>query len=382
MNIKSFIRKRRFLTMFESAKAFIVNAFTSSIKLVFTKRTILFVTSQKIRSVTLGPIAQLCIFITIAWIVNLFFQSIQYNKIINEKSQEIARLNSVNSYFETEFNNINERLRKVNDYLLSVTGRATPASSQNKEFKTPESIKEDDLTKTDKHTLNQIKDAVFTLSDIQAGAGERIEKLEKAIAVTGLKIKTRNKSMESAAGQGGPLIPVQDFTRAEAIKTSKFVGEINRLITLERLTQVLPFARPMKSYFVSSGFGTRTDPITGGYARHQGLDFVGPSHEKIISPSAGRVILAGAFSDYGNAVVIDHGFGITTRYGHLSKVKVAKGQIVKKGDVIALQGSTGRSTGQHLHYEIRYKNTPLNPKKFLEAGDAIFNDKTLKHADS
>jgi len=95
------------------------------------------------------------------------------------------------------------------------------------------------------------------------------------------------------------------------------------------------------------------------------------------------VILAGKFSDYGTAIVIDHGFGITTRYGHLSQIKVQEGQVVKQGEVIALQGNTGRSTGSHLHYEVRYKDIPLNPRKFLEAGDILFNDeKAPSHVNS
>jgi murein DD-endopeptidase MepM/ murein hydrolase activator NlpD len=154
----------------------------------------------------------------------------------------------------------------------------------------------------------------------------------------------------------------------------QFTGEIDYLMVLEKLAGVMPFAKPMKNYYISSGFGSRTDPITRRMAPHHGLDFVGVTREKIISPSAGKVILAGRFSDYGNAVVIDHGFGITTRYGHLSEVKVKEGQRVKQGDVLALQGNTGRSTGPHLHYEVRYKNIPLNPRKFLEAGEALFND--------
>ena len=137
----------------------------------------------------------------------------------------------------------------------------------------------------------------------------------------------------------------------------------------------MPLARPMKGYYISSGFGRRTDPVTHRKATHQGLDFVGKKNAEILSPSEGIVTLAGRYSDYGNAIVIDHGFGITTRYGHLSSVKVKKGQFVTKNQVIATQGSSGRSTGDHLHYEVRYKKTPLNPGKFLKAGDTLFNDK-------
>lgn len=387
MNIESFLRKRRFLAISKAAGIAVFEAIKSFLKFVFTKRTLLFVTSQKIRSITLGPVAQLCVFVAIAWVINLFYQSVQYNKLINEKSQEIARLNNVNEYFETEFSNINEKLHKVNNYLLSITGQATPASDQKRPLSLPKNIQEQDLSKSDKHTLNEIKSAIDSLYDIRQSANMRIEKIEKTISLTGLRIKKSKyiRDNQNIGGQGGPLVELDSssFSQAKKMDTLKFSKEIDRLIMLEKLTQVMPLSRPIRSYFISSGFGTRVDPITGGLARHQGLDFVGPSHEKIISPSNGRVILAGRYSDYGNAVVIDHGFGITTRYGHLSAVKVQKGQLVKKGDLIALQGSTGRSTGQHLHYEVRYKNTPLNPRKFLEAGDSLFNDPTnISHANS
>ena len=89
------------------------------------------------------------------------------------------------------------------------------------------------------------------------------------------------------------------------------------------------------------------------------------------------MILAKRFGHYGKTIIIDHGFGIRTRYGHLASIKVKEGQIVKKGQVIATQGSTGRSTGQHLHYEVRYKGTPLNPKNFIEAGDFLIKDNNV-----
>ena len=150
---------------------------------------------------------------------------------------------------------------------------------------------------------------------------------------------------------------------------------------LEKLTKTLPLSKPMKRYYISSGFGHRVDPITHRLTPHRGLDFVGAYQEKVISPSSGKVVLARRFSDYGNAIVIDHGNGVTTRYGHLSKIKVLEGKRVEMGEVIGLQGSTGRSTGSHLHYEVRYKNVPLNPRKFLEAGEILNNNNIPKYVD-
>lgn len=379
-------------------------------KFICTKRTILFVTNKKIRSVTLGPVSQVSVILVLFLIGNLIMQTLRYDQIIGDKSEEISKLQSANEYFEEEIGGMNEKLAKITEYLNVVTGGNHEVKAEENLFRQPKNFKSEDLSRQDEHTLNQIKDASGKIAGIQSLARARIQKIESAITLTGLNIKkipqkiARDRSIEAVReislndkkkmAQGGPA---QDDNSLEAIMSNKssdddlekrlekvkFTSEIDYLIMLEKVANALPLSRPMKNYYISSGFGSRSDPITGHGAVHQGLDFVGMSREKIISPSEGKVILAGKFSDYGNAVVIDHGFGITTRYGHLSEVKVRDGQMVKKGEVIALQGSTGRSTGQHLHYEVRYKNIPLNPKKFLEAGESLFNDeKGAKHANS
>lgn len=376
----------------------IINAITAVYKITLAKRTVLFVTNQKIRSFTFGPISQASILFFIAWVCQLFIQSLQYDKIVSEKSNEIARINSSSSYFKEELEIANEKLRKVNEYLVILTGSSHNVKATQKENINIKNLKEEDLSNKEKQTLNEIKDSRKKFAEIESVAEERIKKLENAISITGLNVKRKkqkesyhstkevslNDKKELNRGQGGPLHEdpaidkalesanlSNDYIIESRIEKAQFINEIDHLMILEKLANAIPLSRPMNNYYISSGFGKRSDPITGRRAIHQGLDFVGVSHEKIISPSAGRVVLAGKFSNYGNAVVIDHGYGITTRYGHLYSVKVIPGQVVKKGDVIALQGNTGRSTGQHLHYEVRYKNIPLNPKKFLEAGDFL-----------
>lgn len=402
MKKKTLFLKRRSIdasqTLVKRLKAF-VSGFA---RLTLAKRRILFVTNEKIRTVTVGPVAQLSILLVLALFCNLFYQSLQYNKIISAKSEEIARLKDVNNYFDTEFSNIDDRLQKVNDYLISVTGKNILASDeQDESFKLPKNLGEKKLLKSEKKTAKKIKNAVKKMSSIKQIAHNRIKKIEKAIAITGLNFKKPPKDMAHLIKKypkledavGGPYIPLENYSASEAeiqnisynnlVDTAKFVDSVDRLIVLEKLTKFIPLTRPIEHYYISSGFGARTDPMTKKMAMHQGLDFVGPLNETILSPSSGTVILAGKFYDYGNAVVIDHGFGITTRYGHLSEVLVKKGQIVKQGDKIAKQGSTGRSTGQHLHYEVRYNNKPLNPRKFIEAGDWFLNTKTpATHANS
>jgi murein DD-endopeptidase MepM/ murein hydrolase activator NlpD len=383
-------------------------------KFVFTKRTILFVTNQKIRSITFGPFSQAFCYIFIAWVINLFMQSLNYDTIINSKSEEINKLKTANSYFADEFDIVNEKLQKVNKYIMTITGQPQNVNNRQEEFVVPKDLDEENLTKKDKHTLNEIKNSRYHLSLFTETASQRIKKIEKAILRTGLNIKKPNIDIEKIRNKkiaeyslneksqienlpkGGPEQEFDnELERAlsekklsdpefieRKIEQAKFNNEIEYLIVLEKLTNALPLKQPMKNYYISSGFGHRIDPITHQHTPHRGLDFVGHSREKVISPSAGKVILARWFSDYGNAVVIDHGYGVTTRYGHLSKIKVSEGERIKEGKVVGLQGSTGRSTGEHLHYEVRYRNVPLNPKKFLEAGELLINnDNGIKHVD-
>lgn len=379
--------------------------FSRIYSLIFAKRSILFVTNEKITTINLGPIFQGCLLLAIAWVASIFIQSLRYDNIVSAKDAEIARLESLNSHFSKEFTSVNQKLRKVNEYLISVTGKVQKVKDVKKQSALPKNLDKHTMLRKEKEIISLIDESNQQIASLQAIAESRISKIEKAINLTGLNLKILpqkkilnqvelefRKISNQKAAIGGPL---EEDAQMEADLAKKslvfdkklqnledltFKSEIDYLMVLEKLAVMLPLSRPMKNHYISSGFGHRKDPLTGRMAMHKGLDFVGMNKEKIVSPSQGRVILAGKYSAYGNAVVIDHGFGVTTRYGHLSKVKVKAGDFVKKGDVIALQGNTGRSTGAHLHYEVRYKNAALNPKKFINAGDVLFGSK--KHADS
>ncbi len=399
---KSYFLKKQ-LPQFLSAAQ---KAIARLLKKIFAKRTLLIVTDKKIRTVNFGLLSQVAILFVVLWVGNLFLQSLRYDELIVEKANEIAKLKDTNEYFEEEISTINEKLQKLSEYFTSVNGLDHNVKAKEIELKVPQNIKEDDLSRKDKRTFNQIKEVTKQMQFVQDIAESRIKKIEEVIANTGLNIKKMplqnlkakvsfNQNQSDSYPQGGPLeegenSEIDSIVNKNAsnedlernLEKQNFANEIDYLIALEKIVQVMPLGKPMKNYFISSGFGASSDPFHKSSAMHMGLDFVGVTNEKIISPSQGKVILAGKFSNYGNAVVIDHGFGLTTRYGHLSEVKVKEGQIVKKGEVIALQGSTGRSTGAHLHYEVRYKNTPLNPKRFLEAGETLFKDRNLKYVNS
>ncbi len=139
----------------------------------------------------------------------------------------------------------------------------------------------------------------------------------------------------------------------------------NLILTRELNKQVYPEGRPVQEGFISSYFGRRADPFTGYSAVHKGLDFAGPEGTKVSSVAAGLVTYAGERAGYGQMVEINHGNGLATRYCHNEKILVKQGDMVSKGQDLALMGSTGRSTGPHLHFEVLKNGTQVDPLRFI-----------------
>lgn len=179
-----------------------------------------------------------------------------------------------------------------------------------------------------------------------------------------------------AGGEGGPEIPL-DQVRIEGISDPGFThAYLNAAAVLDQLNGLsaavdhVPLAMPVPtaSFDKSSSFGARVDPFTGRYAFHPGIDFAGPWGSVVHATAPGTVVFAGNRGGYGNMVEIDHGYGIHTRYGHLSAISVRVGAKIGKGASLGRVGSTGRSTGPHVHYEVWYDDVVKNPNNFIEAG--------------
>ncbi len=165
-------------------------------------------------------------------------------------------------------------------------------------------------------------------------------------------------------GVGGPYVAV----RADADpKFNTLYQSWSKLAALQEAVASIPSYVPVKSYSYTSNFGVRSDPFNGGAAMHAGVDMAGTMGEPIYAAANGVVGTAGRMNGYGNLVELEHGKGIATRYGHLSAILVHAGDQVKQGQLIARMGSTGRSTGTHLHYEIRVDGRAVNPRPYLEA---------------
>ncbi|MBK7864050.1 MAG: M23 family metallopeptidase [Archangiaceae bacterium] len=156
-----------------------------------------------------------------------------------------------------------------------------------------------------------------------------------------------------------------DKLSAEATRQEQSLQELQAYFQDQRfMLASVPSVWPTRGW-VTSDFGVRLDPYTSERVMHAGMDIAGPHGKEVIAPSDGTVVFSGLEGGYGNVLVIDHGYGIKTRYGHLATVKVKAGEKVKRGTPIAGLGNTGRSTGPHLHYEVRVNGIAQNPRKFI-----------------
>lgn len=174
-----------------------------------------------------------------------------------------------------------------------------------------------------------------------------------------------------ARGQGGPARPVDSAAALAALeaKTAKLERQLRMYEGFLRKHGVTPSIWPVYGK-LESGVGGRRNPFGGrGYEYHEGQDIDAAYGTPVQVAAAGKVIIAGWQRGYGNVVYVDHGNGLSTRYGHLSEIDVTVGETVAQGQRIGLVGSTGRSTGPHLHYEVRINNQPVDPKRYLPGAD-------------
>lgn len=205
----------------------------------------------------------------------------------------------------------------------------------------------------------------------------RITEFKEVIAMTGLDAdKLLGGVFDDSAGQGGPFIAFKpEADKSEEEFDSRLVvlnGYMDRWDGLKGLLKTLPLTSPSDHYYVSSRFGKRRDPVNKKWGMHYGVDLAGLKKSPVLSTAAGTVVSVSRHPSYGRMIVIDHGLGIRTRYGHLYKILVRRGQKVGFRQKIGLLGNTGRTTGAHIHYEILVNGKPYDPLKFMQAGKYVF----------
>ncbi len=224
-----------------------------------------------------------------------------------------------------------------------------------------------DVEKTEEDAIQRLTDSTTTY----------IDTLERVVKVAGLNIKHLLKDYEPPAnGQGGPFIAaaLEKNLPGKQLKNqlSNLDIHLGRWEALQGVMRKIPLSAPLNNFNITSSFGKRRDPINKRWAAHYGLDLGGPFKSPVYSPAPGVVSYAGWKGKYGKLVEISHGAGLKTRYGHLNKILVKKGQKIKFRQRIGFLGSTGRSTGAHLHYEVVFRGKAKNPMKFIKAGRNVF----------
>ncbi|KQT60410.1 MULTISPECIES: M23 family metallopeptidase [unclassified Aureimonas] len=214
------------------------------------------------------------------------------------------------------------------------------------------------------HEARQIE----KLDALAEGARAKAAGITDALRSEGIRLPL--PEAEQTGGQGGPFEPVPEGYRFEA-SLGDLDTALTRLDAVQTGIRHLPLERPVATTAISSTFGVRSDPFLGQAAMHTGLDFVAESGTRVAATAPGTVVSAGLTGGYGQMVEVDHGDGYATRYAHLSRILIGVGDKVAAGDIVGEVGSTGRSTGPHLHYEVRHSGIAVDPAGYLRAGKKI-----------
>ncbi len=241
------------------------------------------------------------------------------------------------------------------------------------------SVQKVESERTEAYLKDNLAAMAAKLGQMQAQLMNLDSLSERVSTLSGVKMP--DKPLDLRSGQGGPLLLAAPRTTQELGQSlDRLALHIDhRLDALTALEQqlmderirksLLPTVVPIRGNGIGSGFGWRVDPIVGAGAMHEGIDFQADIGTPVNAAAGGVVVSAEYHPQYGNLIEIDHGNDFSTRYAHLSKIVVKAGQVVKRDQNIGLSGNSGRSTGPHLHFEVRYQGVAQNPTRFLRMGE-------------
>jgi murein DD-endopeptidase MepM/ murein hydrolase activator NlpD len=251
-------------------------------------------------------------------------------------------------------------------------------------------VTRDEMERQDQRVRDNVDALARKLGEVQAqllrldALGERVSKV--------IGIRPEEFRFLELPGRGGALpgsdsmtlqdldVELQRFSRS-VDQRADYLAIIEAELQAHQVREaLLPNSKPLADGFVGSGFGWRTDPFTGRMARHEGIDFAAPPGTPVHAAAGGVVVLAEFHPEYGNVVEIDHGGQLMTRYAHALRLGVRPGDLVKRGQKIAEVGSTGRSTGPHLHFEVHSRGIAQNPSRFLSRPDGLLQQRAASAA--
>ena len=258
-------------------------------------------------------------------------------------------------------------------YLLAERGVSSPEAVVSQELVS----QRQELDLAIENSKNSVTALSARLSEIQAQA-IRLDALGRRLVEIN-KLDKAEFDFDNPPAQGGPVaesvmeeMDIEDFVASLNLLSKQLDDRAAQLMIVEEVNMdndlrsaMIPSGKPVESGWLSSGFGRRNDPFTGKLAYHEGVDFAGKAGTGVIAVASGVVTWSGERYGYGKMVELDHGNGYVTRYAHNKENSVDVGEVVEKGQVIARMGSSGRSTGPHVHYEVLRRGKPVDPKKYV-----------------
>ncbi|MEJ6576689.1 MAG: peptidoglycan DD-metalloendopeptidase family protein [Emcibacteraceae bacterium] len=383
------------------------------VDLLFPDKQLYFRTNGEVRFVTISQNKQILSSVILIGIICWFsittYSHIYINDIINDKNIELSAANSNYEILEKQYNQLkddiqssSQALEQRQNYLEQILDVTKVTIGNIKNIITDDKNSTDNnLSDTsDKRTKNLIRNEKLekVYSNLKSNEIKQSENIKLIIEDVDSKLAFVKSTLTGAGlieeellelainlpskTQGGPLIGFKNRLNDTILDSSEFNELYNKrslLNDLELAITYLPTTTPPENYYLSSKFGARRDPFTKRWADHKGIDMAGWHKTPIMSGGSGIVVKAEKNGSFGLYVEIDHGNGFISKYGHLSKIKVQKGDKVSDNQIIGLMGSTGRSVSTHLHYEIWFNDKPIDPLKLIKAAKNVQKIKQQKY---
>lgn len=365
---------------------------------VFPQRQILMRSNGRVRYVNLSYGVQALILIAAVGLVgwggyatNALFAK---DRVLAEKNQRIAETlvayrNLLDQYAESQarFAVAAHNLEANHSYLLGIVkpDAVTKVGAEREPMDSAEKAHRAGLEmiyQANQRLKGWMEEIYASQHDLVRSLTEKtrddLSETKKLIAGLGIDVeRALSEGLATELGQGGPFVAWRpDSVPEETFRTdlATLDRNIDRWEGMQQLLRTLPLTTPSDNFYVTSNYGRRVDPVNDRPAMHYGIDLAGAHKSPVLSTAPGVVVFTGWNGKYGKVVEIDHGRGIRTRYGHLHIISVKNGQRVGFREQLGLMGSTGRSTGTHVHYEIRVNGTPYNPINFFKVGSHVFKN--------
>jgi len=321
-----------------------------------------------------------------------FVASFDQEQAANKTDKEGASAASARREAAIARNHLNKQLHAIEESMQALSHRnySLKGDLSSKEMDLQTAIAERNTAQLQKKRLEERLSSVeeemarlaltqdSLINQVTDQTSVEIQEIEAIMTIAGLdpNAMLQQLSSQDQSASGGPFIAAKEEGTAERSSEQQKIDaaerQLDRWQRLQKIKQSMPLAEPIDFYYISSRYGKRRDPVNKRWAMHYGLDMAASIKTPIYVSAPGTVTFVGWKGNYGQFIEVDHGNGIKTRYGHLHKTLVKKGETVDYRSKIALVGNTGRSTGAHLHYEIKVNGKNVNPYNFIKAGRNVF----------